>query len=342
MKEAQPHLIRAADILTRPVEKQESALMPGGLAALLDDVAAIAKLTAASIDDIGAAAGRAGAKAAGVVVDDTAVTPRYVTGFTPDRELPIIWRIAKGSLRNKLLVILPVALALSALLPWAITPLLMIGGAYLCYEGAETVWEAVAEREESLAEVAAELNSVEHERKMVAGAIRTDFILSAEIMAIALAEVASEAFVARAAILAVVAIAITLGVYGVVGLIVKMDDVGLHLAERRASGPRALGRGLVHAMPIVMKMLSVVGIAAMIWVGGGIIVHGLEVFGLDGLAHFIHDLAEAAGHKVPALEGTVSWLVGALAAGLVGLAIGAVIVAVHHLLAHRGGSASNH
>ena len=250
--------------------------MPGGLAALLDDVAAIAKLTAASIDDIGVAAGRAGVKAAGVVVDDTAVTPRYVTGFTPDRELPIIWRIARGSLRNKLLVILPVALALSALLPWAITPLLMLGGAYLCFEGAEKLWHELATREPSLDEVAADLNSVEHEREMVSGAIRTDFILSAEIMAIALAEVAAEPFAMRAAILAIVAVAITLGVYGVVGLLVKMDDVGLHMAERRRSGTRAVGRMLVHAMPAVMTALSVIGIAAMIWVGGGIIVHGLE------------------------------------------------------------------
>ncbi len=316
--------------------------MPGGLAALLDDVAAIAKLTAASIDDIGAATGRAGVKAAGVVVDDTAVTPRYVTGFTPDRELPIIWRIARGSLKNKLLIILPVALALSALLPWAITPLLMIGGAYLCFEGAEKVWEAVSTKEESLAEVAAELNSVEHERHMVAGAIRTDFILSAEIMAIALAEVATEPFPLRAAILALVAVAITLGVYGVVGLIVKMDDVGLHLAQRRASGTRAFGRGLVLAMPVVMKALSIVGIAAMIWVGGGIIVHGLEVFGLDGIAHFIHDLAESAAHALPALESLVEWLVGAIGSGLFGLAVGGVIVFVHHAVAHRSKHAPAH
>ena len=309
--------------------------MPSGLAALLDDVAAIAKLAAASIDDVGAAAGRAGMKAAGVVVDDTAVTPRYVTGFTPDRELPIIARIAKGSIKNKLLVILPVALLLSALLPWAITPLLMIGGAYLCYEGAEKIWDAISGAEHSLAEEAAELLSEEHERKMVAGAVRTDFILSAEIMAIALAEVATEPFATQAAILALVGIAITAGVYGVVGLIVKMDDVGLHLAQRRDSGSRALGRGLVHAMPKVMATLSTVGIAAMIWVGGGIIVHGLEVFGLAGPAHLIHDAAEAAGHAVPGLAGTVAWAVGALGAGLVGFAVGAVVVAAYHGLAAK-------
>ena len=309
--------------------------MPGGLAALLDDVAAIAKLTAASIDDIGAAAGRAGMKAAGVVVDDTAVTPRYVTGFTPDRELPIIWRIAKGSLRNKLLIILPAALALSALLPWAITPLLMLGGAYLCYEGAEKVWHSLTHREPALAEIAEELNSESHEREMIAGAVRTDFILSAEIMAIALAEVATEPFPLRAAILGLVAVVITIGVYGAVGFIVKMDDIGLHLAERRDRGSRALGRALVHAMPAVMAALSTIGIAAMIWVGGGIIVHGLEAFGVAGLAHAIHDVAEAAGHGVPALAGVVEWTIAAAGAGLVGLAVGAIIVLVHHMLPRR-------
>lgn len=309
--------------------------MPSGLAALLDDVAAIAKLAAASIDDVGAAAGRAGAKAAGVVIDDTAVTPRYVTGFTPDRELPIIARIAKGSLKNKLLILLPAALALSALLPWAITPLLMLGAAYLCFEGAEKVWEEVGEREPSLAEEAAELSSADHEREMVAGAVRTDFILSAEIMAIALAEVASEAFLSRTLILALVAVAITVGVYGMVGLIVKMDDIGLHLAERRSRGMRAVGRALVHAMPKVMAALSTIGIAAMIWVGGGIIVHGLETFGIAGLAHLIHDSAEAAAHAVPGTGGAVEWAVGAVGSGLVGLVIGAVIVAVHHLFARK-------
>jgi len=309
--------------------------MPGGLAALLDDVAAVAKLAAASIDDIGAAASRSGLKAAGVVVDDAAVTPRYVTGFTPDRELPIIWRIAKGSLRNKLLIILPVALALSALLPAAITPLLMLGGAYLCFEGAEKVWHSLTHKEETNAELAAELNSKDHEREMVAGAIRTDFILSAEIMAIALAEVATEAFAMRAAILALVAVAITFGVYGAVGLIVKMDDVGLHLAGRRNPGARALGRGLVHAMPKIMAALSVIGIAAMIWVGGGIIVHGLAQFRLAGPEHIIHDLAVAAADAVPALHGTVEWTVTAAGSGLFGSGVGAVVLLVLRLARRR-------
>jgi predicted DNA repair protein MutK len=309
--------------------------MPSGLAALLDDVAAIAKLAAASIDDVGAAAGRAGAKAAGVVIDDTAVTPRYVTGFTPDRELPIIARIAKGSLRNKLLILLPAALALSALLPWAITPLLMLGAAYLCFEGAEKVWEAVSEPDHSLAEDVAELSSADHEKHMVAGAVRTDFILSAEIMAIALAEVADQNFWTRGMILALVAVAITIGVYGLVGLIVKMDDIGLHLAERRSRGSKAVGRALVHAMPKVMAALSTIGIAAMIWVGGGIIVHGLEVFGFSALAHLLHDAGAAAGHAVPALAGAVEWAVGAAGSGLIGLALGALIVLVHHKVARK-------
>ena len=307
--------------------------MAGGLAALLDDIAAIAKLAAASVDDIGAAAGRAGVKAAGVVVDDTAVTPRYVTGFTPDRELPIIWRIAKGSLFNKLVIILPVALLLSWLLPWAITPLLMLGGAYLCYEGAEKVWESLTGAHHSLAETADEVNSADHEKHMVAGAVRTDFILSAEIMAIALAEVADETLFSRGLILGVVALAITIGVYGVVALIVKMDDVGLNLSQRGNGGVRGFGRGLVLAMPWVMKFLSVVGIAAMIWVGGGIIVHGLAEFGLAGVEHVIHDAAVAVAHAVPAIHGLLEWLVTAAGAGLVGLAIGAVLVAIHHLFA---------
>jgi hypothetical protein len=309
--------------------------MPSGLAALLDDIAAITKLTAASLDDVGAAAGRAGAKAAGVVVDDTAVTPRYVTGFTPDRELPIIARIAKGSLRNKLLILLPAALALSALLPWAITPLLMLGGAYLCYEGTEKVWHAIHGEKHSLAEDAAELGSAEHEKAMVAGAVRTDFILSAEIMAIALAEVAAEAFVSRAVILAIVAVAITIGVYGLVALIVKMDDIGLHLAARKSGGVRALGRGLVLAMPRLMSLLSVVGIAAMIWVGGGIIVHGLEEFGLGAIAHALHDAGEAAGHALPSAAGAVEWAVAAAGSGLLGLVIGGAIVAVHGALSRK-------
>jgi uncharacterized protein len=306
--------------------------MASGLFALLDDVATITKLAAASVDDIGAAAGRAGVKAAGVVVDDTAVTPRYVHGFSPERELPIIGRIAKGSLFNKLVILLPAAMLLATFLPWAITPLLMLGGAYLCFEGVEKVIEAVSGHGHGKVDDLVALESAELEEKMVSGAVRTDFILSAEIMAIALAEVADQPLLTQGLSLAVVALAITVAVYGVVALIVKMDDVGLHLAERSSAAARGLGRGLVKSMPVLMRILSVVGIAAMIWVGGGIVVHGLEVFHLDALPHAIHAAAEGAAHAVPAAHGFVEWLVSAVGYGIVGLAIGGIIVAVLHVL----------
>jgi predicted DNA repair protein MutK len=314
--------------------------MPSGLVALLDDVAAITKLAAASLDDIGAAAGKAGSKAAGVVIDDTAVTPRYVTGFTPERELPIIYRIAKGSLRNKILFLLPAALALSAFAPWAITPLLMLGAAFLCFEGTEKIVEALFHQEEHASDVPAILDVAEHEQAMVKGAIRTDFILSAEIMAIALADVADRPLGVQAAVLAAVGIAITIGVYGVVAMIVKMDDVGLHLAERRLSPLRLVGRGLVLGMPIIMKALSVIGTAAMIWVGGGIVVHGLEEFGVTGPGHVIHDAAAAAGHALSGAHAIVEWLVTAAGSGLVGLVVGAMIVGLLHLF--KGKKAAHH
>jgi uncharacterized protein len=298
--------------------------MPSGLAALLDDISVIAKAAAASVDDVAAAAGKAGSKAAGVVIDDTAVTPQYVTGFTPDRELPIIWRIAKGSLFNKLAIILPVALLLSFFLPQAITPLLMAGGAFLCFEGAEKVLEKLMpHEEETLAEELAEVCSKTHEETMVKGAVRTDFILSAEIMAIALNEVkglAETSIWLEAGVLALVAIVITIAVYGVVGLIVKMDDVGLHMAQRENGGAQAIGRALVAGMPRLLSALSIIGTAAMLWVGGQIIVHG---FGLHP--------AEWVGLH----EGALAWTADAAISGVAGFAIGGLIVAVHHWWAAR-------
>lgn len=310
--------------------------MPGGLVALLDDVAALAKLAAASLDDVAGAAGRAGTKAAGVVIDDAAVTPRYVVGLTPDRELPIIWKITLGSLRNKLLFILPVALALGAFAPWAVTPLLMIGGAYLCFEAVEKIVEALAGHHAE-AEVAEIDTPAELEKRQVAGAVRTDFILSAEIMAIALAELPDASLGMRAAALAAVAIAITVGVYGVVALIVKMDDIGLHLSKRPSAIAQRTGRLLVQAMPILLQALSHIGVAAMVWVGGGILLHGLEVFGLNAVPHFVHHLAEAAGHAVPFAGGFVAWLVGAIGAGICGMIVGAAIVGVLHLVPGKKG-----
>ena len=290
--------------------------MPGGLAALLDDIATIAKLAAASLDDIGAAAGKAGLKSAGVVVDDAAVTPNYVTGFTPDRELPIIWRIARGSLFNKLVVITPAILALSVLLPWAITPILMAGGAFLCFEGAEKIIHALTHKED-LAEDVEELVEPDHEDTMIKGAIRTDFILSGEIMVIALNEVAAEGLVLRAAALVVVAIAITAAVYGAVGLIVKMDDIGLNLAKRSFGATRALGRTLVRAMPRVLSALTVIGTAAMLWVGGQIVVHSLGAHPAEWLG--LH-------------HGFTAWLADVVICGLIGLMLGAVIVGVLHVV----------
>ena len=299
--------------------------MASGLVALLDDVAAIAKIAATSLDDVTAAAGKAGSKAVGVVLDDTAVTPGYAVGFTPDRELPIVWKIALGSLRNKFLFLLPGALLLSAFAPWAVTPILMLGACYLCFEGAEKIVEAL--RHEDHADEVEELalSSAELEKQKVAGAIRTDLILSGEIMAIALADVADRPLAIQAAALAVVGLAITVGVYGVVALIVKMDDIGLHLAKHRARMLRGLGRGLVKGMPVTLTLLTQVGTAAMLWVGGGIIVHGLEAFGVTGLAHMIEAFSHWAG-MVPAVGAVTGWLATALASGIVGLALGAVIV----------------
>jgi uncharacterized protein len=306
--------------------------MASGLVALLDDVAAIAKLAAASVDDITAAAGKAGSKAVGVVVDDTAVTPGYAMGFTPARELPIVFKIALGSLRNKFLFLLPGALALSAFAPWALTPILMAGGAYLCFEAAEKILEIL--RGEDPADEVAELalSSEELEKEKVGGAIRTDFILSAEITAIALADLADRPLGVQAAALALVALAITVGVYGVVALIVKMDDIGLHLAERRRPATRALGRFLVRAMPVVLALLAQVGTAAMLWVGGGIIVHGLHEFGVHGIPEMVEAVGRAAG-AAPVLSAAADWTARAAASALVGLLVGGVIVLAHHKLA---------
>ena len=299
--------------------------MSGGLAALLDDIAAIAKLAAASLDDVGAAAGRASAKAAGVVIDDTAVTPRYVQGFTPDRELPIIKRIAVGSIRNKLLFILPAIMLLSQFLPWALTPLLMLGGSYLCFEGAEKIWEKLSGHDAGQGEPAL-VQGDDHEKTMVAGAIRTDFILSAEIMVISLNEVASEPFLSRLVILVIVAIAITIGVYGFVAIIVKMDDIGLHLSGHRGGGAQSLGRGLVRAMPMLLRALAIVGTIAMLWVGGHILLVGADTLGWHAPYALVHH-AEEAVHN-----GVLGWLVNTGLSAVAGALVGAVIVLVMHLI----------
>ena len=304
--------------------------MPSGLIALLDDISMIAKLAAASVDDIGLATAKAGTKAAGVVIDDTAVTPRYVTGLTPERELPIIWKIAQGSLKNKLLFLLPGAVALSAFAPMLITPILMIGGAYLAFEATEKIMEKILHDHQHKVELLQADTPQELEDRQVAGAIRTDLILSAEIMAIALNELSDMHIAEQAAALALVGIAITIAVYGVVGLIVKLDDIGIHLAERRNRGSQALGRGLVHVVPKLLTGLSGIGTAAMLWVGGGILLHGLEELGAPQIPHFVHDLA----HKVAEAVGdggfgaTLEWVANAIGASIAGGIIGWVIAMI--------------
>ncbi|MBO9517286.1 MAG: DUF808 domain-containing protein [Porphyrobacter sp.] len=305
--------------------------MPGGLVALLDDIATLAKLAATSIDDVAGAAGKAGSKAAGVVIDDTAVTPKYVVGLSPDRELPIIAKITLGSLRNKLLFLLPAALILSAFAPWAITPLLMVGGAYLAFEATEKIWEALSHTSHA-AEVVEITDPKQLEDRQVGGAIRTDFILSAEIMAIALNSLPPLSLPMQAAVLAAVAIVITLGVYGAVALLVKMDDIGLHLSKRPQAYLRKIGHGLVSSMPYLLQALSIIGTAAMLWVGGGIFVHGLEEFGLGVIPHTIHDLGVSVAETVSFAPGVVEWVVQALGAAVVGLIVGGAIVGVLHAL----------
>ena len=304
--------------------------MASGFLALLDDVAAIAKVAAASLDDTALAAAKASAKAAGVVIDDAAVTPRYVTGFTADREIPIVAKIAKGSLKNKLIFLLPGALLLSWLAPWAITPLLMAGGAYLCYEGAEKLHEIFTPHDEADCALNDEDPRAVEDR-MVGGAIRTDLILSGEIMAITLATVADTPIAEQAVVLAIVGIGITALVYGGVAVIVKADDAGYALARTGSPLLRAFGNGLVHAMPLFLKTLAYVGTAAMLWVGGGIIIHGMEGYGLAEPGHSIHHFASVAGAASGSAGPVVEWLIGAAGAGLFGVLVGGVIVAALHL-----------
>ncbi|MFT3661370.1 MAG: DUF808 domain-containing protein [Gordonia sp. (in: high G+C Gram-positive bacteria)] len=314
--------------------------MAGGLAALLDDVAALVKLTAASVDDIGAAASRASAKAVGVVVDDAAVTPRYVQGIQPARELPIIARIARGSIRNKIVFILPAIMLLSQFAPWALTPLLMLGGTYLSFEGAEKIWEKLTGHEEH-EEAPASQAGGDQEKALVGGAIRTDFILSAEIMVIALSEIASESFWLRLAALVVVAVLITLLVYGVVAVIVKMDDVGLAMARRDSAASQRIGRSLVAAMPVLMTVLSYVGTVAMLWVGGHILLVGVHDLGWHPVYDFVHHLETAAANAVPVAGGFVGWLVNTFFSAIIGFAVGSVVVAIVHLVKRRTDAGSH-
>ena len=299
-----------------------------GLLALLDDVAGIAKVAASSVDDVISQAAKAGSKAAGAIIDDAAVSPKYVQGFRAERELPIIWRIAKGSFKNKLLYLLPAGLLLANFAPWAIPPLLMLGGGYLCFEGAEKVahvlgWGHGHEDYEGKEE--ADIDPSKLEEKKVQGAIKTDFILSAEIMTISLAAIPESNFWMEAATLAAVAIMITIAVYGSVALIVKADDVGLALASRSPlAATRALGRGIVNVMPHFLKALTIIGTAAMLWVGGSIIVHGLAEMGWHGPENLIYGIAKS----VAGGSGFIEWAAKATIDGILGLVVGFALIPV--------------
>lgn len=294
--------------------------MAGGLFALLDDVALIARSAASSVDDVAALAGKTSMKAAGVVVDDAAVTPQYVEGVKPQRELPMIWRITKGSLINKLVIILPIALILSWIAPWALTPILMCGGAYLCFEGAEKIFHAVLHRGEEEQQTVEE-KGADAEDSLVKSAITTDLILSAEIMVISLNEVMDQPFWLRLGALVTVGILLTLGVYGAVGLLVKMDDIGLALLKRH-DGDSAVGTALVKGMPIVLNIIGIIGTAAMLWVGGHIVVKGLSEFGAEQPYGFIHHVTESISN------GALAWLADTGLSMLCGFILGTVIVTI--------------
>jgi hypothetical protein len=304
-----------------------------GLLALLDDVAAIAKVAAASVDDVFGQAAKASAKAAGAVIDDAAVTPKYVHGFEAKRELPIIWRITKGSLKNKLVFLLPAGLLLSNFAPWAIPPLLMLGGAYLCFEGAEKIAHALGVGGAGHNEYPGKEDVIEDpahlEEQKAQGAIKTDLILSAEIMTIILSNLAVSNFWMEAAALAAAAVMITIAVYGSVALIVKADDVGLYMANNGNFAPtRAVGRAVVRGMPTFLKALTIIGTAAMLWVGGSIIIHGMEEMGFGTLGHLIHDAAVYVGQLVPSYTGAVEWIATATMDGVFGLALGLILIPV--------------
>lgn len=320
-----------------------------GLLALLDDVAAIAKVAATSIDDVAAQAAKAGTKAAGVVIDDAAVTPKYVTGFEAKRELPIIWKITKGSLFNKLVILLPAALALNAFAPWLVTPLLMLGGAYLCFEGAEKVFHKLFPHGDAHIEEDMDVgNPAQLEESRVKGAIKTDFILSAEIMTIILSAIEAPNIWFQGAALAFAGVGITALVYGSVALIVKMDDIGLWLATNGTTGvTRAAGRGMVKGMPKLLVLLSTVGTLAMLWVGGSILIHGMQVLGWPMLYDVIHDLAHTVAIALSFAEGFVEWFITALLDGVFGLAVGMLLIplvsrVLAPLMAQFGGKSAEH
>lgn len=299
--------------------------MSSGFFALLDDISALVKASAVSLNDVPAHVVKTSGKVSGIVIDDTAVTPKYVVGLDPSRELSIIYRIAKKSLFNKLLILSPAALLLGYFAPWVITPILMLGGAYLCFEGYEKVHSMLSKHPEVNVETdqVKVITPEELEQERVTGAVRTDIILSAEIMAIAYSQVRDQPIVNQILIMLAVAIFITIAVYGFVGFIVKLDDIGLHFAQDKYNRfTKKLGRGIVNFMPRFLSILSVVGTAAMLWVGAEIIAHGIPFTG-----HLLHNLEHALA-TMPAL----AWLIKVLACAVGGLALGFVVEKIVHLM----------
>lgn len=298
------------------------------LLALLDDIATV-------LDDVAAMTKIAAKKTAGVLGDDLALNAEQVSGVRAEREIPVVWAVAKGSMKNKFILV-PAALAISAVAPWLIVPMLMIGGAFLCYEGFEKVAhiffhdeeKVKAEHEELTRAVSdPQVDMVEFEKNKIQGAIRTDFILSAEIIVIALGTVADSAFVTRVAVVVGIAVFITIGVYGLVAGIVKMDDAGLYLSKLKGENifsgfKRWLGRVLLTTAPILMKTLSIIGTAAMFMVGGGILVHGIP-----GAEDTIHHYAELMG-SLPGVGGVLGVIAPTLLAAIVGILAGAILVPV--------------
>ena len=308
-----------------------------GFLALFDDIAALTKVAAAQVDDVVAQAAKVGSKTLGVVVDDAAVTPKYVQGLPAARELPIIWRIARGSLFNKLIILLPLAMLLEAFAPWALPPLLMLGGAYLCFEGAEKVLHALLPHGDEGHDAAKPetLDDAHLEETRVKKAIKTDFILSAEIMVIALSVIEADTLWGKGIILAAVAVGITFLVYGSVAILVRADDLGLTLSQSPRAVISRIGRSIVKTMPHVMAAMALIGTAAMLWVGGSIIIHSLEQLGFGWLGHLIHDIAHWTGHAIPAAEGFLIWTVTATLDGVFGLILGAILVPLVAFLQYR-------
>jgi predicted DNA repair protein MutK len=292
--------------------------MASGFFALLDDISALVKASAASLDDVPAQVVKTSGKVSGIVIDDTAVTPKYVVGLDPSRELTIIYKIARKSLINKLLILSPAALLLGYFAPWAITPVLMLGGSYLCFEGYEKVHSMFSKHAEEHIEVEQikVITPEELEKERITGAVRTDIILSAEIIAIAYSQVTDKPILNQVAILLAVAVFITIAVYGFVGLIVKLDDIGVHLAKDNYHPfIQKFGRGVVKFMPHFLRILSVVGTIAMLWVGAEIVAHGIPF-----TSHLLHDLEHALA-TIP----VVAWLAKALVCAIAGLMLGFVV-----------------